>query len=181
MLSPQAVHPAGVLTGVAALESAGAMRRFLDIERKIWTPCAEIDMREPLQLTDMHFSSELKLIVFVAHAHRPAALLERFDKWGAFLKPHVRLYLAEPALCEPMLQDVGLGLRDAPTAVCLDTMARQEGRQDAAFRMADCYNAQRPMPPKSRGLDLPMLTAWTTSILKQKTPIGERASELSRL
>ena len=181
VLSPQAVHPAGVLTGVAALESAGAMRRFLDIERKIWSPCAEIDMREPLQLTDMHFSSELKLIVFVAHAHRPAALLERFDKWGAFLKPHVRLYLAEPALCEPMLQDVGLGLRDAPTAVCLDTMARQEGRQDAAFRMADCYNAQRPMPPKSRGLDLPMLTAWTTSILKQKTPIGERASELSRL
>ena len=166
---------AAVLSGARALQEPAALREFLDAERKVWAPCSELDLREPLVMSEMFFSQELKLFVFAPYAQRPKALLEKLDRWARFLKPHIRIYLAEPSLCEAVMAEFGLRGSDAPTAVAYDTAAARQGVLECRWRMVDLY-AGKP-PPKGE-VDVGMLTKFTILIAK-RTKLGVESSQLA--
>ena len=183
---------AGVARGGAKLpQDAEAMRAFVEAHRKAWSPVAELDLREPLVMCDMYFSDELKLFVFAGHhTGRPQPLVERLDRWAKFLRPHARLYLCDPLLCEPVLAEFGLAPTHAPTAVAYDTKAAREGAVECRWRMADLYGAAGPPRPSSQGLqggvaaatlDVAMLTKFVVAVCKLRTPLGAGAAQLALL
>ena len=168
-----------------------AVRAFVEAHRKAWSPVAELDLREPLVMCDMYFSDELKLFVFAGHhTGRPQPLVERLDRWAKFLRPHARLYLCDPLLCEPVLAEFGLAPAHAPTAVAYDTKAAREGAVECRWRMADLYGAAGPPRPSSQGLqggvaaatlDVAMLTKFVVAVCKLRTPLGAGAAQLALL
>lgn len=89
---------------------------------------------------------------------------------AAILKPHMRIYLAEPALCEPVLHEFGLALADAPTAIAYDTMASYGGDPQSKWRMTDLFASKAAT--RSRRLDVAMLTAFVVAIAKGKTKLS---------
>lgn len=110
VLPPHAkgANDAAILHGSAALSASGRLRQFVHVERKTWSPCLELDMRVPMLMNDMFFSDECKLIVFVQHAKRTSELFATLNAFATALKPHMRFYIGEPALCEAMLSEFGL-------------------------------------------------------------------------
>ena len=135
------------------------------------------------------------LFVFASHhAGRPQALVERLDRWARFLRPHARLYLCDPLLCEPVLAEFGLAPTHAPTAVAYDTEAAREGAVECRWRMADLYGAAGPprqpqlqvahgggVAAPAAGLDVAMLTKFVVAVCQLRTPLGSGAAQLALL
>lgn len=167
-----------VLHEQAALLDEAALRRFVECERKVWSPCAELDPREPALMSDMFFSSEIKLFVYAAHAARPASLVARLDRWAELVRPHVRIFLAEPTLCEAVLADAGLGAADTPTAVAEDSTGGHNGGQRTKWRLSDMQRggAAKAAAP---GLDAELLRSFL-EVVARKAGLGAEAARLLR-
>ena len=109
-----------------SLRDPRLMRAFIDAERKVWSPCSELDLLDEPLMADMYYAAEVKLFVFIAHAAREDRLLSLLDRWALLLRPHVRIFLAEPYQCELVMADFGLAPADAP-AVVADAWADTRG------------------------------------------------------
>ena len=56
VLPPHAksANDAALVCGAAALEAGGGLRRVVQVERKTWSPCLELDMREQMLMCETH-------------------------------------------------------------------------------------------------------------------------------
>ena len=165
---------AAVLCNEKALADAAAVQAFVEAERKAWAPCEELDVRDSRLMSDMYFSPEVKVFVFAAHAQRPRALLETLNALARALKPHVRIYLAEPGLCEAVLSEFGLQRSDAPTAVAEDTRATQRGETATKWRMIDL--ARPSAQPTGQALDVKLLSEFIALVTQKARTSRARVS-----
>lgn len=144
-----------VCADLSLLKDAVGLRRFIDRAR--FHPCAELDFQDSLLMADMFFSKELKVFIFIALVDRCTALMSGLSSWAAVLRPRIRIYLADPCLNQPIMEDFGLTVRDAPTAVADDTIGSL-GR----FRLKDhdVASAERS------DFDLDTLRRWLQTLAK---------------
>lgn len=177
VLAPEAdVTGASVLRNSSVLADREALHRFVDTERKTWSPPVELDVREPLIMCDMFFSPEIKLFVFAAHAHRPRGLLEQLGRLAELVRPLVRIYIAEPTLCEPVMLDAGLRASDAPTVFADDTRGTHHGGRPNKYRMVDMPGMSVPGV-----LDLARLRQFLAMVAKKAGASAEITSQVLAL
>eukprot|EP00933_Yihiella_yeosuensis_P040099 TRINITY_DN3431_c0_g1_i1.p1 TRINITY_DN3431_c0_g1~~TRINITY_DN3431_c0_g1_i1.p1 ORF type:complete len:409 (-),score=57.64 TRINITY_DN3431_c0_g1_i1:86-1312(-) len=112
-----------ILEDSTRLRSLSRILKFLNEARKVWSPCPGLDSRGTVQaaMPDLCFSSEVKVFIFLPKTLRTSELISRLDVWAASLRPRLRLLIADPCVCEPLLRDFQLSIGDVPTACADDT------------------------------------------------------------
>jgi hypothetical protein len=168
--SASAAHAAGASTprgvtlhDISALSDVESLTDFVGRERKQWTPCPELDLRDQALMAEMYFSAEVKVFILVRYGDRPVSLMAKIAGWARMLKPQVRFYLAEPELAAPILEEFGLRPDDAPTLVGYDTQGTHNDRVPGRYRMVDLYGGKKPPVV---GLDQVMMVHFVKQIAK---------------
>jgi len=144
-----------VCADLECLQRLACLRHFIDAARKVWSPCCELDFKNSLQMSDMCSSAEVKVFVFIAQAERRPALVSRLDSWASALQPRLRIYLADPYLNKPVVEDYRLAVSDLPTAVADDTLGPL-----GSLRLKDFDGGV------GLGLDIKRFRQWLLSLAK---------------
>jgi len=146
-----------VCVDVEVLQQPEELLRFVNIARKVFSPCGELDHTDSLLMADLCYSLEMKVFLFLPATMREPPLLRRLDDWAAALQPRagvlgMRLLLAEPRRCKPLMEDFGLTEADTPTAVAENAKV--------SFRFKDHGRGRGP------GLDWEQLRQWLSRLAK---------------